>query len=157
MTAFTITVPGQPVGKARPRFVRATGRTYTPAETMRAEERVRTAWDLAGCPRLADVPLSVTLEVVVERPAGHFKRDGSLSAAGLRAGHYPVKKPDLDNVLKLVADSLNDRAYKDDAQIVRAMVSRRWAVTGEHARLLLTVSEMTGGVHVLSGGARAAA
>ena len=30
----------------------------------------------------------------------------------------PSKKPDIDNVIKLIADSLNEIAYKDDTQIV---------------------------------------
>lgn len=30
----------------------------------------------------------------------------------------PTKKPDMDNVVKVIADSLNQVAYKDDTQIV---------------------------------------
>ena len=30
----------------------------------------------------------------------------------------PNKKPDADNVIKLVADALNEVAYKDDTQII---------------------------------------
>ena len=30
----------------------------------------------------------------------------------------PTKKPDLDNLVKIIADSLNELAYYDDAQIV---------------------------------------
>jgi Holliday junction resolvase RusA-like endonuclease len=30
----------------------------------------------------------------------------------------PNKKPDIDNVVKLVADALNEVAYKDDTQII---------------------------------------
>ena len=30
----------------------------------------------------------------------------------------PVKKPDADNIIKVVADSLNQAAYRDDADIV---------------------------------------
>jgi Holliday junction resolvase RusA-like endonuclease len=31
----------------------------------------------------------------------------------------PCKKPDIDNVIKIIADSLNGIAYKDDTQIVK--------------------------------------
>ena len=36
----------------------------------------------------------------------------------------PTKKPDTDNVLKVIADSLNQVAYKDDAQVVDASVRK---------------------------------
>ena len=39
----------------------------------------------------------------------------------------PIKKPDCDNVLKIIADSLNQIAYKDDAQIVESIVKKRYA------------------------------
>ncbi|MFL8231041.1 RusA family crossover junction endodeoxyribonuclease, partial [Clostridioides difficile] len=37
----------------------------------------------------------------------------------------PNKKPDLDNIIKSVADSLNGIAYKDDSQIVE-VVSKKY-------------------------------
>ncbi|CZR99694.1 Endodeoxyribonuclease RusA [Clostridioides difficile] len=37
----------------------------------------------------------------------------------------PSKKPDLDNIIKSVADSLNGIAYKDDSQIVE-VVSKKY-------------------------------
>ena len=33
----------------------------------------------------------------------------------------PIKKPDMDNVVKVIADSLNGVAYRDDTQIVDQM------------------------------------
>lgn len=33
----------------------------------------------------------------------------------------PTKKPDMDNVVKIIADSLNNLAYYDDTQIVEAV------------------------------------
>lgn len=133
-------VDGPPTGKGRPRFdgrARAKrdgtlqrGRTFTPQATIDAEERIRRAWALAGRPRLPDEPLSLALEIVVERPDSHWRRDGTLGAVGQRSS-WPTTKPDLDNVLKLVADALNEHAYRDDAYIVEARAVRRWANAGE--------------------------
>ena len=36
----------------------------------------------------------------------------------------PVKKPDADNIIKVVADSLNQVAYHDDAEIVRVSLAK---------------------------------
>ena len=41
--------------------------------------------------------------------------------AMLKGEIRPTKKPDWDNVGKIVADSLNNIAYDDDSQIVRAV------------------------------------
>ena len=36
----------------------------------------------------------------------------------------PIKKPDWDNIGKVVADSLNQVAYRDDAQVVDSQVRK---------------------------------
>lgn len=36
----------------------------------------------------------------------------------------PTKKPDADNIVKIIADALNRAAYYDDAQIVRLSYSK---------------------------------
>jgi Holliday junction resolvase RusA-like endonuclease len=135
--SLTLVIPGTPTGKGRPKFVRATGRTYTPAKTKAAENRVYLAWLEAGQPTLPDGPLWMTVEIVLARPQNHWKRDGTLSATGERS-HRPTKKPDIDNVIKLIADALNGCAYRDDAQLVDVSCVKRWAAPaqGEHIRVL---------------------
>ncbi len=36
----------------------------------------------------------------------------------------PVKKPDADNIIKVVADSLNQVAYRDDADLVKVELEK---------------------------------
>ena len=134
-----LTVPGPVQGKGRPRFAR--GRTYTPKETVQAEKTIREEWVSAGEPKL-EGPLKVVLILAVARPKGHWNLDGALSAAGRRS-QWPMKRPDLDNALKLALDSLNGGPYVDDAQIVDARVVRRWANPGEseHTRIVITPKE----------------
>ena len=38
----------------------------------------------------------------------------------------PTKRPDVDNVLKAIADSLNGLAYADDAQVVDMRASKQY-------------------------------
>lgn len=144
MTAFTLRLIGPPVGKARPRVVRHPGqppRAITPIKTVLAEQEVRRAWEDAGEPRLPDGPVSVRMVLVVERPNGHFKRDGSLSAEGLRHPLPDRKKPDLDNALKLIMDALNGRAWTDDVRVVHADVRRVW---GTQSHTIIDVTVPTG-------------
>lgn len=126
---IVLRVDGKPTGKGRPRFVRATGHAYTPDATQRAESHIRQAWIDAGRPRI-DGPVQLLAEIAVARPKGHWTTKGALSAAGLRTP-LPSKKPDVDNALKLIFDSLNGCAYRDDVDVVHATVIRRWANPGE--------------------------
>lgn len=126
MTAseFTLVIPGQPRGKGRPRH--GSGRTFTPRETVLAENDIRHAWQEAGEPRLPDGPVELAVTASVTRPDGHYLRDGSLSANGRRHLYPHRQKPDFDNFAKLIADSLNTRAWRDDVQIVSATIERVW-------------------------------
>jgi Holliday junction resolvase RusA-like endonuclease len=125
-----IVVPGMPRGKGRPRFGR--GRAYTPAGTVEAEGDVVAAWLAAGSPRV-EGPVALEVELRVPRPRSHWLRSGDLSAEG-RRHPVPVRKPDLDNALKLVMDALANRAWGDDACVVTASVRRVWA--GEAATVV---------------------
>ena len=40
---------------------------------------------------------------------------------------FPTKKPDVDNIFKGIADSLNGIAYRDDSQIVSATINKIWS------------------------------
>ena len=141
--AYTLVVPGAPTGKGRPRFNRASGHAVTPAKTRLAENRVYLAWVEAGQPRFPEGALTMRVEAVLERPQSHWKRDGTLSAAGWRS-HHPTKAPDADNLLKLAADALNGNGFRDDAQIVMALVRKRWANAGEAPHTLITVRLLSG-------------
>lgn len=131
-----LVVHGTPVGKGRPRFVRATGRTYTPDQTVSAENAIRDVWINTGRTRCADGPLEIIVTLWLNRPQGHYKRDGTLSAAGQRSPR-PTKRPDLDNSLKLCCDALNGLAYRDDAQITDATVHKLWCYPNETPRTVI--------------------
>jgi Holliday junction resolvase RusA-like endonuclease len=133
-----LVLPGRAHGKGRPRFNTKTGRAYTDKQTRTQEELLRQVWLEAGRPTLGEVPLSVEVEVVLARPRGHFIKDGSLGAAGQRSPH-PSGRPDLDNVVKLVADGLNTLAFRDDAQVVLIVAQKRWAEADEEEQTVVRI------------------
>ena len=45
-----------------------------------------------------------------------------------------MKKPDCDNVVKIVLDSLNKIAYDDDKQVVELTVLKRWTFDNERIK-----------------------
>ena len=55
--------------------------------------------------------------------------DGSVS---------PTKKPDIDNIVKIVLDSLNKMAFKDDNQITKLEVEK---IYSEKERVYIKVEE----------------
>lgn len=123
------TIPGEPQGKARPRVVRNGDftRAYTPEKTASYENLVRLEYQ-SQCGNWfydKEIPLAVTITAHFAPPASASKRK---LAAMLDKLLFPMKKPDLDNVAKIVCDALNGIAYHDDAQIVTLHVRKLYAV-----------------------------
>lgn len=135
-------VAGKPRGKDRPRFHRKSGRVFTTKETIDAEQSIVDAWIAAGSPVMNDEPLSISLQIQVTRPASHYKKNGELSAEGLRNPMPMKQKPDVDNCLKLVMDALNKRAYADDVRVVHAVVHRVWS---DQQGILIGIESTTNG------------
>ena len=122
------TVPGEPIGKGRPRFVRATGRTYTPERTASYENLVR----LMYCQAYPDrrVPIESAVEIIIRAffriPESWTKKK---KAAALSGELLKTTKPDLDNIIKSVCDGLNGVAWTDDAQIHTINASKDYSAT----------------------------
>ena len=117
-----LTVPGEPQAKQRPRMTRQ-GRTYTPSRTVNYETLIKECF-------ASTHPRHVPLEgPVVLNVSSYFTVPASWSLKKQRMALdgrlRPTKKPDVDNVIKSVADSLNGIAWKDDSQIV-TVIANKW-------------------------------
>ena len=132
------TVPGEPVGKGRPRVVRNGGfsRTYTPEKTASYENLVKLEFQRQGGRMLKDGPLKLRISAWYSIPRSASKRKQQAMTGGLIR---PTKKPDCDNVGKVVADALNGLAYRDDSQIVTLIVEK-WF--GEEPRVDVEIREV---------------
>ncbi len=125
---MNFTIPGEPQGKARPRVVRNGNftRAYTPEKTASYENLVRLEFQGQCSEAFFDksIPLSATIKAYFSPPQSASRR--KLNAM-LQQLLFPLKKPDLDNVAKIVCDALNGIAYHDDSQIVDLHVQKRYA------------------------------
>lgn len=132
---YTITIPGEPVAKARPRMTKH-GHTYTPKRTVDYERMVQTLFHAEhGSPKLEGA-LTLELDLYFSIPKSTRKKD----VPAMRTGQIrPTKRPDLDNILKAISDALNGVAYKDDSQIVAAVVQKFY---GDEARAEVRISKM---------------
>lgn len=134
-------VEGKPVGKGRPRFRRMGNfvQTYTPANTAEYEKLVRLRFQNAGG-MITDKPVRVEITAFFTPPKSTKKKD---KIEMLANRILPVKKPDCDNIAKIVLDALNKIAYKDDSQVIELTVKKRYA---EDARVFVHIEELeTGG------------
>jgi len=113
---FEMILDGEPVGKGRPRFSRQTGHTYTPEKTARFEERL--AWAAQSVMErrpLFDGELGMIVLAYFSVPSS---KSAKWKADAIACKIRPTKKPDIDNIIKGVADALNKVVYIDDTQIV---------------------------------------
>lgn len=134
MTTITILLPGPPQGKARPRFRRDSGHAYTPERTRAYEKALRTEAALAmRGKKIMTGYVEVTVGAWFPIPESW----SSVKATSARHGDVRPGKIDCDNILK-VLDALNGIVFKDDAQIVKATVSKHYS---SYPRLSVTVHE----------------
>ena len=115
---MTIYIPGDPVGKERPRV--ANGHAYTPSKTKEYEERVAWAYKQAGGQMIEGaVQLTVIILKAIPKSTSKVKRGQMLNGDIL-----PTQIPDIDNVLKSLMDGLQGVAFKNDSQVVYVEMSR---------------------------------
>ena len=114
------TIDGDPIGKARPRMNTRTGKAYTPTKTRMYEDYIKLLYR-SQVKHYFDGYVRLTIKAFygVAKSDSKKKKEDKLSNI-LR----PSKKPDLDNIVKLIADGLNEIAYKDDTQIVEIVAMK---------------------------------
>lgn len=109
------TIPGEPTGKGRPRVTKFG--TFTPEKTVSYENLIKVTYP----GKMLEGQLEIEVQAYYSIPKSTSKKRRELMMLGeIR----PTKKPDCDNVLKIIADALNKIAYNDDSQIVRAVVEK---------------------------------
>ena len=129
------TVPGKPVGKARPRVTRHG--TYTPKTTLEYEAKVREAWDATGA-EMAPGGVPVFVEIHAWFPV---PKSTSKQKARLMENTFYLKKPDADNVAKSILDALNGRAWSDDSVVQLSTVNKLYTIQEPRVDIYITVEE----------------
>ena len=118
---------GKPQGKARPRF-RKIGNyvsTYNPKQTTEYENLVKLS-AIEQCKDKLDKEYTGLVKMSIK---AYFKPNKSISKKqhNLLIGTEHLKKPDSDNIAKIICDSLNGIAYKDDSQVAYLEVEKYYA------------------------------
>lgn len=147
MQSVTFLVPGKPQGKARARTVynKNIGHSvsYTPENDLLYENLIKHLYLQSAngifFEKETPIKLLITARFQPAKSVSKKKQQQMLSGE-----LYPLKKPDMDNIVKVVADSLNGVAYHDDTQIVTVAAQK---VYSSMDGVDITVEEYTGSVN----------
>ena len=158
------TRPGKPRGKQRPRICRINSRnvTYTPRQTTEYEKLVRASYTTVSKMFFdKNIPLEISItalfsipRVKVPQPSRTqnltdrvesliarnslkgFKKTGFTNCPTAR---WPTKKPDSDNIIKIILDALNGICYHDDSKICRIYFEKKYS---EIPKVEITIKEI---------------
>jgi Holliday junction resolvase RusA-like endonuclease len=129
-TLLHVEVLGQPVPKARPRITRS-GHAYTPKKTKEYEKLIQ-----SHLPQITiDQPIHVSIVAIFQRPQ-RLKRK---TDPQLLIPH--TKRPDLDNVVKSVLDSLN-LILSDDSIVCSINAQKFYAEIHQQPRTIITINTL---------------
>lgn len=131
-TGLVFEVPGVR-GKGRPRFTRQ-GITYTDKKTVEYERLIKNEY-LKHTEYISDKSIRMSIYVCFAPNKSDSKKNKLIK---LMNKLRPKKKPDIDNVIKIVLDALNKVAYEDDTQVNELHVMRHY---DEQERLIICLSE----------------
>lgn len=133
---YEFEVIGDIKGKARPRVNTYTNRAYTPTNTKDYEMLIKQYFKIKY-PKY--VPLENRVSVKILAQFKIPKNTSKKSTENMLNGNIsPTKKPDIDNIVKIILDALNTMAFKDDNQITKLEVEK---IYGEQEKILVKVEE----------------
>ena len=132
-----VIVAGKIKGKARPRVFN--GHAVTPKDTVTYENWVRVNYK-DQCGKYLEGAIRARIIAYYKIPKSYSKKRIEKILEGQE---QPIKKPDADNIGKIILDSLNDIAFNDDSQIVELTIIKRW--TQENERVEFELEEVRNG------------
>ena len=110
MTKIKFSIPLEPIGAGRPRATKYG--TFTPKKTTDFEDQVRyyalKASEGIELPKMA--PVKVYIDAYFGIPKSYTKKRRANCLSGIEK---PTKKPDADNIAKVVLDGLNPKIKRD--------------------------------------------
>lgn len=131
-------IEGKIKGKGRPRFSNYGGfvKTYTPADTASYENLIKVQFRIACGKWYSEMPLKMKITAIHGIPKSTSKKDRARMLSGELK---PTKKPDADNICKIICDALNGIAYKDDTQVVELKMQKAY---GELEKVIVEIEEL---------------
>lgn len=123
---YEFEVPGKVIGKGRPRLNSYTGIVYTPTRTKHYESLVE-QYFLLKYPRFKVLEGRIKVSIIAYFSIPKTTKKADINEM-LENNISPTKKPDIDNIVKAILDSMNKFAFKDDNQITKLEVEKKYAI-----------------------------
>lgn len=133
---YEFEVSGKIVGKQRPRVNMYTGNVYTPNKTKDYEEWIKQCFFLKY-PKVEILEGRVNIEITAY--LGIPKNTSKIKMQQMLKNEIsPLKKPDIDNIGKVVLDALNKYVLKDDIQVSKMTIEKKYA---DEEKLYIKIQE----------------
>lgn len=133
---YEFEVEGNIIGKQRPRVNMYTGNVYTPNKTKDYEEWIKQSFFLKY-PKFEILENRVSIEIIaylkIPKNTSKVKTNEMLENK-----ISPLKKPDIDNIGKIVLDALNKYVIKDDIQVSKINIEKKYS---EEEKLYIKIEE----------------
>ncbi|EHN15506.1 endodeoxyribonuclease RusA family protein [Clostridium sporogenes PA 3679] len=130
-----IIIDGKPMGKQRPRFNSKTRSVHTPSKTVNYENWVKLCYQQQCKGEKLTGEVTAFINAYYAIPKSTSKKNKKDMLLGIVR---PIIKPDVDNIAKVILDSLNGLAYKDDKQIIFCSISKWY---GENPKVEVILEE----------------
>ena len=123
---YEFEVPGKIIGKGRPRLNSYTGVVYTPTKTKDYESLVE-QYFLLKYPRFKVLEGRIKVSIIAYFSIPKTTKKADINEM-LENNISPTKKPDIDNIVKSILDSMNKFAFKDDTQVTKLEVEKKYSI-----------------------------
>ena len=123
---YEFEVEGKIIGKERPRVNMNTGMVYTPNKTKDYEFLIQQSFKLYN-PKFSIMEGRIAIEIIafmsIPKNTSKIKKEQMI-----KNEISPTKKPDIDNIAKSILDALNKFAFKDDNQVCKFMIQKKYCL-----------------------------
>ena len=123
---YEFEVPGKIIGKGRPRLNTNTGIIYTPTKTKDYETLIEQYY-LLKYPKINQLQGRLKVSILAYFSIPKTTKKTEINEM-LENNISPTKKPDIDNIVKVILDSMNKFAFKDDTQITKLEIEKRYGL-----------------------------
>ena len=127
---ITVVIPGEPVAQGRPKFSTFGGfpRAYDPKKSKDAKQSIK--FFVADAMRKQNLtalegPIMLYAQFGIKLPVSQERKRTP------RPRVWRTKKPDLDNLIKLIKDACSGVAFLDDNQVVKVSAEKIQCAQGE--------------------------